>query len=179
LSATNHVERGFGQAERGQLLDIAFDEADVALGITEPFAVPVEMTRRHCELFLRGVYTGHAPMLSDQLREQVGILPRSRPQIEDRRTLDRLWHDQPAAEITRAHLVMDIGQRGQDHGCWRLGRAASVGAQIGRLGKHFAVIPLAVRNVHRAILKAGVGQTRLMPNNSPRPTRRTARNAGD
>ena len=163
------IEMAFGQAEFVEPLDIALDESDIRFGIAEPFAVPVEMGIGDFELFGRRIDPGHAAALADHLREDISVLPAARAEIEDMAAIDRLRRNQPAAEIARAHVGVDIGQRRQELGRRGLERAARIGLEIARPGQHLAIVIAAVFDVHvtSSPTPANAGQDSANPVDPP------------
>ncbi len=110
--------------------------------------MPFEVAGGDRELFRSGVHSDDPALFADHLRQEVCVLARARTKIEDRQPLDSLRRDEAAAIITRANLVMHIGQRRPDGRRRSLRRAAGVGPEVGRAGKHLAVISAAVLDVH-------------------------------
>jgi len=99
---------------------------------------------------LRGgrIDAGDRAMLAHHLRQQVGILPAARPQIEHVGPLDRLRSDQAAAVIARADIVMHVAQQVHHRRRRRVERAARIGLEIGGTLQDLAIIVLRIFEIH-------------------------------
>ena len=73
--------------------------------------MPVGMRLGRGELLVGHVDADHLALRPHQLGDQIDVAPRARAEIEHARAIERLRHDDAAAIIFGAHLLMHIGEQ--------------------------------------------------------------------
>src|SRR5262245_57780542 len=107
----DHVEACLRQAERVELLDIAFEKFHVWAAMTEPPYMPVDMRVRGGKLLVGHVDADHLAVSAHQLRDEIDVAARARAEVEHAGAGKRRRHHDAAAIIFGAHLFMHVGEQ--------------------------------------------------------------------
>ena len=78
-----HVERAGLQIELFERLEIAFEEPNVRLFVTELLHVPIDMSVRRSELFVGHVDADNFATFAHELRDQIDVAARARAEVQD------------------------------------------------------------------------------------------------
>ena len=107
----DHVEAFRGKIKLIELFNIALEKAHIAASVTEALPMPVKMGLGRCQLLVGHVDPDDLAVRSGQLRQNVGVAPRARAEIEHAAAAELCRHDDAAAVIFGGDLGMDIGEQ--------------------------------------------------------------------
>src|SRR5262249_56219203 len=91
--------------------DMEVEQADVGGGVAERGDVAMDWRLGDGELLNGHVDPDHLAFRSGELRDEINVAARTRAEIKHAGALERRRHDDAAAIIFCAHLLMHIGEQ--------------------------------------------------------------------